>query len=76
VQPFVTLNWWHESRPDVMSFNTTDLRLELPSDRYEAKMGLQAQLGGGWTGWGNLGLSYGDEDYRDVAGQLGLNYRW
>jgi len=76
VQPFVTLNWWHESRPDVMSFNTTDLRLELPSDRYEAKMGLQTQLGGGWTGWGNLGLSYGDKDYRDVAGQLGLNYRW
>jgi len=76
VQPFVTLNWWHESRPDVMSFNTTDLRLELPSDRYEAKLGLQTKLGGGWTGWGNLGLSYSDKDYRDVAGQLGLNYRW
>jgi autotransporter family porin len=76
VQPFATLNWWRDSDRDVMSFNDTALSLELPRDRYEAKLGVQAQLGGGWTGWGNLGLAYGAGDYHDVTGQLGLNYRW
>ncbi|MDR0182686.1 autotransporter outer membrane beta-barrel domain-containing protein [Lysobacter arvi] len=76
VQPFVTVNWWHDDDRNRMSFNTTTLELELPRDRYEAKLGLQGQLGGGWTGWGNLGLVYGAGDYRDVTGQLGLNYRW
>lgn len=76
VQPFVTLNWWRDSDRNVMSFNDTSLALELPRDRYEAKLGVQAQLGGGWTGWGNLGLAYGAGDYHDVTVQLGLNYRW
>lgn len=76
VQPFATLNWWHDQDRNTMSFNTTELALELPRDRYELKLGAQAQLGGGWTGWGNLGLATGQEHYRDVTGQLGLNYRW
>lgn len=76
VQPFVTLNWWHDDDGNRMAFNTTTLELQLPRDRYEAKLGLQTQLGSGWTGWGNLGLAYGAGDYHDVTGQLGLNYRW
>lgn len=76
VQPFVTLNWWHDNDRNAMSFNDTTLELQWPRDRYETKLGLQAQLGGGWMGWGNLGLVYGARDYRDVTGQLGLNYRW
>ncbi|MDI9240517.1 autotransporter outer membrane beta-barrel domain-containing protein [Lysobacter sp. LF1] len=76
VQPFVTVNWWHDNDRNVMSFNDTALALGLPRDRYELKLGAQGQLGGGWTGWGNLGLAAGAGDYRDVTGQLGLNYRW
>ena len=76
MQPFVTLNWWHDDDRNRMAFNTTTLELQLPRDRYEAKLGLQTQLGSGWTGWGNLGLAHGAGDYHDVTGQLGLNYRW
>lgn len=76
VQPFATLNWWHDDNANVMSFNDAVLKLFLPRNQYELKLGAQAQLGGGWTGWGNLGLVSGDEDYRDVNGQVGVNYRW
>ncbi len=76
VQPFATLNWWHDRDYDRMAFNASDEELQLPRDRYELKLGIQTQLGSGWTGWGQLGLLKGDDDYRDINGQLGLNYRW
>lgn len=76
VQPFATLNWWHDDDANVMSFNDHALKLFLPRNQYELKLGAQTQLGGGWTGWGNLGLVSGDGDYRDVNGQIGANYRW
>ncbi|WP_342315749.1 autotransporter outer membrane beta-barrel domain-containing protein [Lysobacter sp. FW306-1B-D06B] len=76
VQPFVSVNWWHDSDKNVMAFDGTTLILDLPRDRYELKLGAQAQLGGGWTGWGQLGLQAGADGYRDVGGQVGVNYRW
>jgi autotransporter family porin len=76
VQPFATINWWHDHRYSNMSFNGDDQALKLPRDRYELKLGIQAQLGGGWAGWGQLGALTGDDGYRDLNGQLGLNYRW
>lgn len=76
LQPFVTVNWWHESDRNAMSFDGSVLKLELPRDRYEVKAGVQARLGGGWSGWGQLGVQSGADDYRDVNGQIGVNYRW
>lgn len=76
VQPFATLNWWHDSDYNRMTFNGDAMELSLPRDRYELKLGIQAQLGGGWTGWGQMGALTGDDDYRDINGQFGLNYRW
>lgn len=76
MQPFVTVNWWHESDQNAMAFDGNALKLDLPRDRQEVKAGIQARLGGGWTGWGQLGVQRGADDYRDVNGQIGINYRW
>ncbi|HEY0332884.1 MAG TPA: autotransporter outer membrane beta-barrel domain-containing protein [Stenotrophomonas sp.] len=76
VQPFLMLNWWHDDREGAVSFDGDRVVSALPRDRYEAKVGAQAQLGGGWTGWANAAWATGRGDYRDVGGQLGVNYRW
>ncbi|HEY0332883.1 MAG TPA: autotransporter outer membrane beta-barrel domain-containing protein [Stenotrophomonas sp.] len=76
MQPFVVLNWWHNDKDNVVRLDANEVTLDLPRDRYEAKVGVQAQLGSGWTGWANAAYTTGSEDYRDVGGQLGLNYRW
>lgn len=76
VQPFAILNWWHDDGDGAVSFDGVRVVSALPRDRYEAKLGAQAQLGGGWTGWANAAWATGSGDYRDIGGQLGLNYRW
>jgi len=76
VQPFLMLNWWRSDKAGVVALDADRISLALPRDRYEAKLGAQAQLGGGWTGWGNWGWQTGRDGYRDVGGQLGVNYRW
>lgn len=76
VQPFVTANWYHQSKDNTMGFDGEALMGGVPQDRYELKVGAQLQLGGGWTGWGHLGVQSGANDYRNVGGQLGLKYSW
>lgn len=76
VQPFALLNWWHDNRAGSVAFDGLRVATGLPRDRYEAKLGAQARLGGGWTGWLNASFAAGASDYRDVGGQIGLNYRW
>ena len=76
VQPFVILNWWHDDGDGAASFDGVRVASALPRDRYEAKLGVQAQLGGGWTSWANAAWATGGDDYREVGGQLGVNYRW
>jgi len=76
VQPFLQLNWWHNDKDSVVRLDGDELALDLPRDRYEAKLGVQAQMGGGWTGWANAAYATGSDEYRDVGGQLGVNYRW
>ena len=76
VQPFLILNWWHDDGDGAVSMDGVRVLSALPRDRYEAKLGAQAQLGGSWTSWANAVWATGGGDYRDIGGQLGLNYRW
>ncbi|MCC7634828.1 autotransporter outer membrane beta-barrel domain-containing protein [Stenotrophomonas rhizophila] len=76
VQPFVTANWYHQQRGNAVSFNGDAINGAAPQDRYELKAGAQLQLGGKWTGWGQLGVQRGDGSFRDVAAQLGLKRAW
>lgn len=77
VQPYVAVNWLHgRSDANAMSFDGERMLGGEPQDRYEAKFGVQAQLGGAWSGWADLGVQSGQGDYRNIGGQLGLKYRW
>ncbi|HYG05662.1 MAG TPA: autotransporter outer membrane beta-barrel domain-containing protein [Stenotrophomonas sp.] len=76
VQPFLTLNWWRSDKQNRVRMDGDALTLNLPRDRYEAKLGAQLQLGGGWTGWGNAAYQTGSKGFRDIGGQVGANYRW
>ena len=76
VQPFVTANWLHDDGDNAMAFDGEQLIGGAPGDRYELKVGVQAEFGEGWTGWGQLGAQDGEDDYRDVGGQIGLKRSW
>ncbi len=76
VQPFLSVNWIHESSDNGLSFDGERLSGGVPQNRYEAKAGASLQLGGRWTAWGDLGLQRGDGGYKDVAGQVGLRSSW
>lgn len=76
VQPFVTANWWHQSQHNSMSFNGEQTSGGIPRDRFEIKAGAQMNLGGGWTGWGQLGHQSGKSGYRSVGVQAGAKYSW
>ncbi|NWF32592.1 autotransporter outer membrane beta-barrel domain-containing protein [Stenotrophomonas sp. SAM-B] len=76
VQPFVSINWIHESSDNSLRFDGERVAGGLPQNRYEAKAGASLQLGDRWTAWGDLGLQRGDDGYKDVSGQIGLRSSW
>lgn len=76
VQPFVEANWWHSSDGNTTAFNGVVESMNTGSDTYELKLGAQAELGSGWTGWGHLGLSWAEGDTRNVGALIGLKYGW
>lgn len=76
VQPFLMINWWRGEKGSEIAMDGTSITLGWPRDRYEARLGAQLQFGGGWTGWGHAGWQAGSEGFRDIGGQLGVNYRW
>ncbi|KRG38298.1 hypothetical protein ARC20_15160 [Stenotrophomonas panacihumi] len=76
VQPFLAINWWRAGKGNEIAMDGTSIALGWPRDRYEARLGAQLRFGGGWTGWGHAGWQTGSEGFRDIGGQLGVNYRW
>ncbi len=75
-QPYLTLNWWHDNVDNDMRFNQLQLGDLYPSNRYEVKAGVNAQLDKGWTGWANLGYQWGSQGYKNVTGRIGAKYTW
>ncbi len=76
LQPYLTLNWWHDSANNTQVFNAIPISGLYPSDRYEAKVGLNADLSKGWTAWGNAGYQWGSQSYRATTVRLGAKYTW
>jgi outer membrane autotransporter protein len=76
VQPFAEVNWWRQSNRNAMSFDAERVSDNVPQNRYEIKLGAQAQLGSGWAGWADVGAQAGAGEYRRIAGQIGLKYVW
>jgi outer membrane autotransporter protein len=76
VQPFLEVNWWHAQRPSSVTLNDASFALDISRETYELKIGAEAELGGGWTGWGHMSLQDRDASRTDVQGLLGVRYRW
>ncbi|MDM0078928.1 autotransporter outer membrane beta-barrel domain-containing protein [Variovorax sp. J2P1-59] len=66
LQPYLTLNWWHDDVDNSEAFNQVVLGNLYPTNRYEVKLGVNADLGRGWAGWGNLGYQWGSQDYSNT----------
>jgi outer membrane autotransporter protein len=76
VQPFLEVNWWHAEQPSSVSLNDASFALNMSRETYELKVGLEAELGGGWTGWGHMSLQDQDASRTQVQGLLGVRYNW
>ena len=76
LQPYATLNWWHDQASASVGFSDTVLGQLFPRDRYELKLGINARLTRGWTSWGNIGGQWGSQGYRQYAMRLGARYAW
>ncbi len=75
IQPFLQLNWWSGGNDAAIEMNGTRVNHKLADNVYEAKAGVQVELGKGWSTSGNIGVQ-GEDDFRDVNGQLGLRYNF
>jgi autotransporter family porin len=76
LQPFLTLNWWHDTADNALAFNSVTVEDVYPNNRYEVKLGLHADFSKGWTGWGNVGYLWGKQDFKTTSLRLGVKYMW
>jgi autotransporter family porin len=77
VQPFVGINWIRtRGEGNSLALDETYQAGGQPRDVYQAKAGAQLQLGGGWTGWGELSSTRGKGSYSNYGGQMGVKYSW
>ncbi len=76
LQPYLTLNWWHDNVDNALAFNQVVLKDLYPKDRYEAKAGINLELSHGWSAWTNLGYQWGKQSYRATVVRLGGKYTW
>ncbi len=74
--PYVAVNGYRETRHAGMMFDGETVLGGLPRQRAELNVGGQLQLGNGFSAWGEVGASRGDDRYRDTAARVGAAYRW
>lgn len=75
-QPYVTVNWWYSDTDSSISFNQVPVGTLYPHNRLELKLGLNADLGKGFTAWTNVSGSWGQQSYYQYAVRVGLKYAW
>ncbi|GMG94286.1 hypothetical protein Cmtc_55060 [Cupriavidus sp. TKC] len=75
-QPYLTLNWWHTGVSSNISFNELPLGSMYPSNRYEVKIGANAQFSKRWTGWTNVSGAWGAQSFYQYALRVGVKYTW
>jgi autotransporter family porin len=75
-QPYLTVNWWHDTVGDALTFNNVALKDLYPENRYEVKAGVNADLTRGWTIWGNVGHQWGSQQFSASTVRLGAKHTW
>ena len=77
VQPFVAVNWWRNSgHADGMVFDGEQVNGSAPRDIGEVKVGAQVRMSRHLSGWGEMKVQRGSQNFGNVGAQLGLKYSW
>ncbi|EKA6360648.1 fibronectin-binding autotransporter adhesin ShdA [Salmonella enterica] len=76
IQPFAEANWLHTSDDVSVSFDDATVKQDLPANRAELKVGLQADIDKQWSVRAQLAGQTGSNDFGDLNGSLNLRYNW
>lgn len=76
IQPFAEVNWLHTSDDVAVAFDGAEVKQDLPADRAEVKVGIQANLNSHWSITGQVAGQKGRNDYGDLSGSLRVRYSW
>nr|MBD0800285.1 autotransporter outer membrane beta-barrel domain-containing protein [Citrobacter sp. C6_1] len=76
IQPFMEANWLHTSDDTSVSFNDVRVDQDIPANRAELKVGIQANLNSQWSVSAQAAGQTGSNDYRDLNGSLNVRYSW
>lgn len=75
-QPYLTLNWWHSTASNTISFDGVPESNLYPANRYEVKIGVNADFRKRWTGWANVSGAWGSQSFHQYAMRVGMKYTW
>lgn len=75
-QPFLTVNWLWNNAGNSMDFNGATFSSDMPKNRFEAKLGLQAEVRKDFHIYGQISGQVGENNYSHKSGQLGLRYHF
>ncbi|OCI41336.1 AIDA autotransporter [Salmonella enterica] len=76
IQPFAEANWLHTSDDVSVSFDDATVKQDLPANRAELKVGLQADIDKQWSVRTQVAGQTGSNDFGDLNGSLNLRYNW
>lgn len=76
IQPFAEVNWLYTSGDVSVSFDGAEMKQDSPTNRAQAKVGIQANQDCQWSITGQVVGETGSHNYNDLNGSLNLRYSW
>ncbi|EFL1782339.1 autotransporter outer membrane beta-barrel domain-containing protein [Escherichia coli] len=75
-EPFVEMNWIHNSKDFAVSMNGVKVEQDGARNLGEINLGVNGNLNSAASVWGNVGVQLGDNGYNDTAMMVGLKYKF